>query len=253
MAMMYERVMLEKHVTWRYLMPDSSPQGGWNFLVVRCDEFAFPANATATEILNTRLETVHKQKTLPVMVLGRGAASEVHKTCKIIHAGRCNSGKLFDKWRGEIIGVCSDQGTEALLCDAPNLGLSTLLPEFKHSLEQIASGDRCPNNAPNFYIFPRAVGVHDCCHAFYNALEETVTKTNVWQQLETHVRNILAFLGDKGLRQLFQAKCLQTVQEKNQFKHWWRKLVDWKWEFLQDHLAPSSAARAGRGLRALSL
>jgi len=59
-----------------------------------------------------------------------------------------------------------------------------------------------------------------------------------WKEIEDYLRGILAFLGNRGLRDLYVEKCCLSKAAKAEFRSWTKTLVDWRWEFLELSLNP---------------
>ena len=87
-----------------YDIIDSSPQNGWNFLVVRTDEFLFPKNASFWVRLTLDLGTIFQQRTLPLTCVGYGKGALHIKLGNYCHSGLLESQDL-DKWLSNFHGV----------------------------------------------------------------------------------------------------------------------------------------------------
>jgi len=80
-----------------YDVIDSSPQAGWNFLVIRSDEFLYPLDANPLIRLQLDLGTIFQRRTLPLTCLGYGRGGIVDKLSKYVHVGNLES-QNFDRW-----------------------------------------------------------------------------------------------------------------------------------------------------------
>jgi hypothetical protein len=94
LAMHWMSHVYATHDIAAYDMIDSSPQGGWNFLVMRTDEFLYPRGCTALGRLQTDVHKIHQRRTLPITCLGYGKAGLVQKMQNYVHAGRLESQDL---------------------------------------------------------------------------------------------------------------------------------------------------------------
>ncbi len=80
-GVIFQRSSSEKYVTFRYVLADSSPQLGFNFLCVREDSISIPTNIYADQILRAGydLNKGYSTRVLKLAVLGHGRASGVKK------------------------------------------------------------------------------------------------------------------------------------------------------------------------------
>ena len=101
LAMHWMSHVYATHDVAAYDMIDSSPQGGWNFLVMRTDEFLYPRDCTALGRLQIDVHKIHQRRTLPITCLGYGKAGLVQKLQNYVHAGRLESQDLH-RWPIEI-------------------------------------------------------------------------------------------------------------------------------------------------------
>jgi len=101
-AMLYMAKIYEEFDVWAFDMIDSSPQRGWNFLVVRTDEFVFPKAMPDRARLAVDLATVYQRRTAPITCLGYGKAGLAEKLSNYAHAG-CLETQNINRWGSSII------------------------------------------------------------------------------------------------------------------------------------------------------
>ena len=82
---------------WAYDVIDSSPQRGWNFLVVRTDEFAFPKGISDKARLAITLDHVYMRRTCPLTCLGYGRGGLADKIYNYTHGG-CLDTQDLTRW-----------------------------------------------------------------------------------------------------------------------------------------------------------
>jgi hypothetical protein len=97
LAMHYMAEVYRDHDVTAYDIIDSSPQGGWNFLVIRSDEFVYPRGASPLDRLKTNLGKIYTRRTLPLTCLGYGKAGIVQKLQNYVHGGMLETQDL-DRW-----------------------------------------------------------------------------------------------------------------------------------------------------------
>ena len=62
---------------------------------------------------------------------------------------------------------------------------------------------------PEMYFFPRMLLVTGPLHICWNAYKTVIQASTLWEKLLDCLREFLAFLGNRGLRQRFLATCIQ--------------------------------------------
>jgi hypothetical protein len=150
------------------------------------------------------------ERFLPTTTLGLGAADFNYKLGNITHAILLETGtpEVFNKYRYEVKSWTSDQGLEYSVCDGPNLAF--VGSSWGDTLNSLRIGEidvSSPDVEGNF-LFPRCLGVPDCLHILFNALESAVTSSDSWEWISDHYATLAKFLGDLGMRRRFQATCL---------------------------------------------
>ena len=97
--MRWRQVELSKHHTIRWLMLDSSPQGGWDFFLCRAMELVTdrellqtPSKEALMRRVNLDLTRAYRKRTLPATILGQGATGKANKLWNFVHVARVDSG-----------------------------------------------------------------------------------------------------------------------------------------------------------------
>ena len=116
MSVLFQRKLFLQFAHRRYLLVDSSPQFGFNFLCVKEDRINIPRNFELGSDFR-RLYDINahfESRICPVSTLGLGRASAVRKSINTANIYLMESGRLadFHSLRSEVRGVTSDQGTE---------------------------------------------------------------------------------------------------------------------------------------------
>jgi hypothetical protein len=103
MAMHWVAQLYKEHDVTAYDIIDSSPQGGYNFLIIRTDEFLFPIGASSLDRIKISLASIFHRRTMPVTCLGYGRGGLVDKLANYVHCGYLETQDL-ERWPG-IMGV----------------------------------------------------------------------------------------------------------------------------------------------------
>ena len=166
MWILWEREGFEEYDFWRYLGPDSSPQLGYNWLVLREDVFTFNKSTYSLEAQAfADLNSVFLSKTLPLSVIGRGRGTLVAKAWKLsnLHKLASDSEAHYDQRRMQVVGITADQGTEKGFAD-----VSLLKPA--NGSERNQYDDR------HARMYPVALYMPEHLHALFNAVRHAVEK-----------------------------------------------------------------------------
>jgi hypothetical protein len=127
LATLHSRNDSQKHITWRYLNPDSSPQLGWDWLVMREDTFKFSKDIYTCdeELVCADFNQAYDSNTTMLSTLGRGRSQLIKKTFNISmqHKFKASCERDYDSIRHRVYGICSDMGTEKGIAE-----MSTLTP-----------------------------------------------------------------------------------------------------------------------------
>jgi hypothetical protein len=222
-SMLFESCLHQDFVFLRYVMPDSSPQLGRNFLCVREDRIKLPravmhdADARSKLDLNSCFET----RIMPLTTLGSGHESHFKKATNVagLYLNESSDLDQFDEKRCGVMGLTSDQGAEMQIADAS-----------VHVVNGYA--DRYPIGDAKFFLWPRCLLVVGHLHVLFNALEEACKSLDVSDWFFNCLRTLCNFLSDQQLRRRFQSSCLKGKACYAQFTHFVRIHIDWRWETL---------------------
>ena len=223
----------------RYIIPDSSPQAGWNLLCVIEDRICWPSCMTVDAQVLMDLGRHSEERIYPLSTLGLGASSAEHKSWNIYHMMLIESGSRVEQHRMEVRCVCSDQGAEAAIADAGNIdacALSVLLRRLEAGELRASDMDA----AELGYLFPHAIFIPDHCHMIFGGLKEACSGVDLWSPLEGALRSIGTFLNRRMVKDRFVEICLPAVS-RGLFKARSAGYVDWKWEYMHkfiDHVRP---------------
>ena len=128
-------------------------------------------------------------------LLGSGAAALVHKVANLIHTGllECGSEDGFQNWRYSVRSMCTDQGVEKAIPDAPNI-LPGNMENMRQALHAVVRGETGFNDpeggALDSYLFPVCIGVPDSQHICFNALESAIKSLPDWKPLESQLQGV---------------------------------------------------------------
>lgn len=238
MTMSWEREVSARNFILRYLIPDSSPQGGYNFFCCREDQICVPRSLAAPERrVACDVGTIFRRLPLPVSTLGYGRASLPHKVRNIIFSSLLlvpPTESAFEEWRRSVRSFVSDQGTERKICDVAAVG--AFIPgNVIETLDSLDRGDVPLHTNSEAYLFPYALQVDDVCHVMFNALEGALTLAGVWGDFEKDLRALTGFLGNRDLRVLFVETCIPPAKRAyaKLFAHFPHRLVSWRWEHME--------------------
>ena len=228
---------------------DASQQSHMDFFVQRSEALTIRPDAMPHEVaMDWRsLSCSLTKQTFPTSCLGYGESGAVNKMQNVLHMYKILTGTAaaLREMRWSIRGVCSDQGAEKKLCDAPNVDriedVATVLTAF-------ADGDiKLMGTKPESYFFPVAVWVSGPLHIAWNAFETSCTANTRWQGRQGFhalLKDLLAFLGNRLIRQRFMETCMtgSAAEERALFHNWKHRIVDWKWEYMEETFIQVSAS-----------
>ncbi len=201
----YQQSLHSKVAYRRHWCPDSSPQLGFNFLVVVEDRLPFPISSPHEFVAALDPQGALQTKHLTLVCVAHGRGSVLHKAYCLHHmlALECGSWEHFVKARLEVRTYCSDQGIEADVCNSPCLFEEGFL-NVANLREQVLSGQLQgrPLEAETAltYFLPRCMFFADGLHIVYNGLEEAVSSTAEWPLLEKYLKAIASFFSDRDAR-----------------------------------------------------
>ena len=228
----YERTLLQSHVSDRYLLADASELKGVNYFIMREDTFKYAESTSVEDRLASDLQSAFSTRHLPLSTTGLGAGTEMHKGSNLCHAMVLESGspKAFMKKRSEVRAFCSDQGVESKLADC-SCALSPTISaaQWEAMLEEARRASL--SSAPSSYLLPLAIYIPDCLHVLFGALEHSVTKTEEWTKMSSVLRCLSKFLSRPARRERFAEACLSRDDDKQSMQSYIGDITDWKWEY----------------------
>ena len=223
MAILYERQQQQKFKHLRYLLIDSSPQLGFNFLCIREDRINIPKDVAADihKRADFDINSGFETRIAPLSTLGVGNSGLVKKGINTINVYlmETESADDFHRVRCEVKGTTSDQGTEIGIGDDPVC-----------IIDAFSNFD--PGSSQS-YMYPNSLQMVGHLHLFFNALHSCAKSLDFMPEFLEALKSLQDFLSKRGLRKKFQAACLQRRQDLWKFfKTYGVVHIDWKWEFL---------------------
>lgn len=181
---------------------------------------------------------------MPLAVVGYGESDLAHKVAATVHTAHMNTGSPegLENYRWSVRGVCADQGTEKALVDIPNIEGAA---EVQDVLERLQRGDlELLGSQPSAFFYPKAIFVSGPLHILWNAFATHVKLTPEWSSFKETLSAILYFLGHQGLRERFLETCFLDgdIADKQLFSGWKHKIIDWKWEYMEEVFTKLSPA-----------
>ena len=226
--LLFQRGINKTYNCLRYLMIDSSPQLGWNFLMVLEDRIMFRRSEDTGYSFRAAVDInmYYERRTMLVSTLGHGHSVLVKKSinCANIYLMETDDAPEFHVVRDEVININSDQGTEAEVCD-DTVGV---VKEFEDAYEPMDNRS---------FLWPRALWTPGHLHILWNALAMAFKELDIADEFMAVIEAAVAFLNDKQLRRKFQATCVFNLPCQNLFTSFKKVHCDWRWEFFTDVLA----------------
>jgi hypothetical protein len=222
-SMLYQQLQFPDFVFWRYLNPDSSPQLGWDWLVMREDIWQFGRDlfGCAEQIVSADLNKHYIGRTSSLSTLARGRSGLIKKSHNIStqHKLVSDSEQSYDLLRSQVYGITSDMGTEKGVCD-----ISTMRPIIGRGENKfdVSAGMQYPN----------ALYMVEHLHVIFSALEHGVEKVDGMKAWLKKINTLERFLSDKSLRRLFIANCMLGHPDAHLFLNFSHVSIDWRWESL---------------------
>lgn len=211
MDMLWQRQLHQTASFQRWLYLDASPQGGYNFLVLVEDRVEHRLGMSVHERRSADLGASFRTRHLPVTCLGYGAADKFYNTMNLHHCVSLETGSWTAccKFRSEVYGWTTDQGIESHLGDVP-----CLFPKDFHGWQSIlgdADVARVRWNsaeAAQAFLWPKALGMPDHLHMYFNSLQEAVESQAEWAELEGPYASLALLMRHRDLRGRFLATCV---------------------------------------------
>ena len=216
---------------WRYVDPDSSPQLGYNWLVLREDRFTFPhlEYDGVDKVCAAEFNKAYSTRMCLLSVIGRGRGTLVAKAFKMssIHKMESKDEDMEQRLREQVYGLTADQGTEKGCADIDSLQPRPHDGHFALS--------------PKSRMYPNALYMPEHLHIIFNALQHAVEALPTYRHWLNRLRSVERFLPDKSIRRLFMATCMEGHPEQQRLKSYSTVHIDWRWEMLSralDQLIP---------------
>ena len=212
---------------------DASDVHDWIFLCTRTDEVYVSSCCSAKDRLDHDYSTSFVSRIEPLATLAHGEASLVNKTHGFFQQTLNTAGSegLY-RFRWSRVGMITDQGVERGLADIPNVHH---MEEIAAALQRVEAGDDLPSaeDAEHFF-FPRLLHYTGPLHICWNAFKTQIEQGVGWAEYLLVLRAILYVLGKKSVRRRFLALSKVTASQRVLFMNFKKKLVNWKWEYMEE-------------------
>ena len=218
LSMIWQQKLFVRFDYLIYSLIDSSPQLGYNFLVVIEDQVRVPWAATwdlakrMALILNEHWESVLQ----PFSSLGLGRASTLNKTIVTSNVLIMNAEKIadFDRRRKSQRGFCTDHGVEHQIGRMP-LGVAPMKVEGSDN--------------PAEFLYPDSVSVIDLLHTLWGGYETVCKGDQLFSKFIDVLQPLVNFMSDTQCMRKFRAECCDD-QARHVFKTKAVVHSDWRWE-----------------------
>ena len=222
MTMRYQQMCFVRFSTLHYMLIDSSPQLGLNFLIVLEDIIKVPEPCTVNLLrrcqldLNMSWETV--LQSLSSLGYGRSGVVKTSVQTSNLHLMGVETMDQFDDKRQRYKGMAVDQGTESGLCDMT----VDVVPSKR--------GAYHPDDPMNF-LFPWMLSIADFLHILWGAFETACKNNPLFTEFEAALKAVIAVTSDTQLMR--KARALLIPRGRDAEKAFSTKAtvaIDWRWE-----------------------
>jgi hypothetical protein len=222
----------------RYLTPDSSPQGNYDFLNTIEELMIRPLAFAVVEPFDAFGGFSWERRSLVVTTIARGESSTVVKREQIAHSLALESGiGNLTTCRKQVKGYLSDQGVEFGVRRSTFGSASS----NKAVLDGVKSGaiDAAAHIVTSLVFLMNALQQIGILHVLFNALETAFTELPEWKDFETRLKAICKLLGDQSYKERLLAKCFNGAErsERKLIHRFEGEHVDWRWEHLESLMA----------------
>lgn len=221
----------------RYVVPDSSPQAGYDILCIVEDTFSWPLGMPPAARAALDPQACLARRTLPLSTLGYGASSALHKSANLAHILKIESGDDYDRRRLEVKAIVSDQGAESAIADMPLLDAAPVAD----MVNRVRRGQMSTSTLSSIgFMFPAAIYIPDHLHLIFGSSKEAFVSTDLWKEAEPILRSLAKFLRHRLLLGRFVARCL-PAELRPRFRKVSFGYADWKWEYMHrflDNITP---------------
>ena len=217
----------------RNLIPDASPQHGWEFFIVIEERYTRIPRAEQTSPMHGH---IYQRRRLPLATLGYRRTSTAHKLRKLVNMALLESGKsLLLKWRKSVKHLTSDQGTERKLISAP-FGMAD--ENLNDVLQKLRDGSlKLSEHVGRQAFFLMNCMEHpESLHILFNAVEEQVTKLPEWEEAEPLIKALSKTLGNSMYKEALLEGSFKDAGSvvRKQIHRYKAEHVDWRWETLEE-------------------
>ena len=227
----------------RYLSADSSPQANYDYLVCAEEILTHHEEDSITGYrvplkddgsINPWGGFVVEKRSLVVGTIARGESSAAAKMKRVLHMICLEYGVSdLDKYRYEVRGVLTDQGTERLICKHPldtadnvKRAMRSLDPDFV-----VAGSAAARNAARGIPFFPVSLELPGALHVIFNTLEACVKHVDEFAKFHKQMSAICHYLTDMSYQEIIAAKMLQGCPAYLQILADFRdNLLDFRWD-----------------------
>ena len=171
----------------RYLAPDSSPQGKYDYLNCVEELMIRSSPIKIDEPFNPFGGFEWQRRLLPVMPIGRGEGSTAGKLHLLTHMALLEAGEgNLSTWRMSTKGFVSDQGTERHLPHA----LFGSQEEVADSIARLKAGTLHLQDAKRSSFLPFALQNFGIWHVVFNALQSAIEGQPQWPSYLQQLRAV---------------------------------------------------------------
>ena len=218
----------------RYISPDSSPQANYDYFCATEELLLYPSNELPRDEhgnLSPFTGFDHQRRSMLCTTIARGEGSAAAKASKMVHmiAVECGQSNL-EKYRSEVRGFLSDQGTERGIASFPFRSCS--------DVRSIVGGQALESEAVQeefrgLPLFHSALHMPGTLHIMFNALEHALKQLESWAKFEKQLNAITRVCKDKSYSEVILAKMMKNASpEERGCLHRMDNLLDWRWDSL---------------------
>jgi len=226
-----------------YITPDSSPQGQYNYFLMREETVTINMQEPLQKPMTLRtLKMDAEEHPMPCTVLGKTNVDTTAKWSKLHHSAQLSHGlvigqrRFLDLWRLSCRGVNADQGTETKMKFVPAVHDSDHAEKVEEAINALRRGERKFEHVQDLLYFPRILGISDHCHIYWGALKRAVEELPEWPQHNKGLTSLCHTFGDRSRSEWFVNHCMKNASEAQRrlIMCFHQHHVDWRWETLED-------------------
>ena len=220
--MVYMQKWFLRFKTLHYMLLDSSPQLGYNFMAVLETIIVIPESCCVNIIQRMRHDLNKNWDTWlqPLSTHGLGRAGGLRKSITTSNLILMHSDSLrsFDALRDRYRACTSDKGAEKHIQMMP----VDIVPAKRNV--------HLPGD-PAKYLYPNMLGIADSLHIFWNGFEIACKNSTIFKAFEDILSAVCAFASDSELMRKMRAVCCED--DEAMAAHFYTKAtvrIDWRWE-----------------------